>query len=97
MSGAGAMWKGFAVFLISIVVGIITSFALGYVTDSTLDGLDNAGVFNITDPNWAGFYDSTTVPAINIFYLICYAIPITGLAIFIFTCFKQYWASRRED
>lgn len=94
MANARIMWRGFIVMICLILAGVVMSFGFGLTTDKTITGLDDAGIFSGLNPEWDGFYDSTTANGINLLYVICYLPGIIGIAYFLLCCFRSYW---RED
>lgn len=96
MASVSTLWRGFIVMASLIIAGVVMSFCFGLTTDSTITGLDDAGIFtDMVSDEWSGFYDSTTANGINLLYLVCYLPGIIGVAYFVLCCFRSYW--REED
>lgn len=86
MTSFAAVWQGFVIMIISIVIGVLMSFAGGTVIDSTVDGFTSAGVYDVP----AGWDTTRQINIlINIYYFIMYLIPTIGIAIFLTTVVKR--------
>lgn len=86
MTSFASVWQGFVIMVVSIVIGVMMSFAGGIVVDSLIDGFTVAGVYDVP-----AAWDSTgrINTLVNIYYFTMYLIPIIGIAVFITTVFKR--------
>lgn len=96
MSDARGMWQGFVVFVVCCIAGVVLAFVFGMATDTMQDGFFDAGIYEINDSEWSGFYDGTTAPMINILYMTIYLVPLIGLVVLILSAFKRYWRGERR-
>jgi hypothetical protein len=76
---------GFVLMILCIAIGILMSFAGGTLIDTMTTGetgemfVNNSGV----SPAFQEAQDGTIFWFINLYYFLCYAIPMLGVAIFI--------------
>jgi hypothetical protein len=76
---------GFAIMLVCIGIGIILAFSGGTVIDSLTMGSTGQLIMNNTQvsPGFQNAQNTTVWFFINLYYFMCYAVPILGIGIFI--------------
>lgn len=96
MSSARSVGSAFVVMVVCCLVSVIMAFALGMSLDQIMAGFLNAGMYNITNPEWSGFYASLTTPMVNMLYFIIIGMPFVGIILFVLTLFKSRIRERDE-
>ncbi len=86
MTSFSALWQGFIIMVISIVIGVLMSFAGGVVIDTMIDGFTLAGVFDVP-AEWDSLGRVNLL--VNIYFFIMYLIPLIGIGNFFITVFKR--------
>lgn len=72
--------QGFIMMVVCMVTGLLLSYFGGMILDTLYAGLENIGINGGAGTAW-----DTTRPInifINLFYAVCYGLPLIGVAIF---------------
>jgi ABC-type amino acid transport system permease subunit len=77
--------NGFILMIVCIAAGILLAFVGGTVIDTMTMGKTGEPFVNNSDipTEWKNSQDATMWWFINLYYFICYALPVLGVAIFI--------------
>lgn len=94
MTSFSAVWQGFVIMVVTIVIGVMMSLAGGTILDALVDGFMLAGVYDVP----AEWDQSGTINlAINLYYFLMYVIPVMGVAIFVVTIHQRKRYDRYGD
>jgi len=80
--------------VVSIVIGVVMSFAGGMTLDTMIDGFTGAGVFDVP-PEWNSVGRVNML--INIYFALMYLIPVIGIGVFVVTILKRQRYDRYGD
>lgn len=94
MTSFSAVWQGFIIMIVTIVIGVMMSLAGGTILDGLVDGFTMAGVYDVP----AEWDQSGTINlVINLYYFLMYVIPLLGVAIFLVTIHQRKRYDRYGD
>lgn len=89
IGGSGATYQsfytGFVIFLLCCIVGFLMSYSGGMLIDRLYMNLDNIGYINNAThmtAEWAAAQNNTIWTFINLYYFICYMVPVMGGAVY---------------
>lgn len=76
---------GFVLMIICIAIGILMSFAGGTVIDILTTGTGGKALLNnsMVSSDFQASQQSTMWFFVNLYYFLCYAVPVLGIVIFI--------------
>lgn len=86
MTSFSALWQGFIIMVVSIVIGVLMSVAGGVILDSLTDEFTLTGIYDVP-PEWDSLGQINLLT--NIYYFIMYLIPLIGIVNFFITVFKR--------
>ncbi|MFA7162173.1 MAG: hypothetical protein WC083_06350 [Candidatus Methanomethylophilaceae archaeon] len=80
------VWEGFVIMIVTILIGVVMSFAGGTVLESMIDGYTVAGAYDVS-PEWDTMGNINTI--CNLYFFLMYLIPVLGIAVFVTTILKR--------
>ena len=89
IGGSGATYQsfytGWVIFFVCCITGFLMAFSGGMLIDRLYQSLDEAGYIQGAhiSTDWADAQGATAFWFINLFYFMCYMIPVLGGAVFI--------------
>lgn len=90
MASFRSFLAGFKIMVATIAVGTILSFVGGLAIDMIYSNMNEAGYFdpiNGTDSKWTDL--STINYLINLFYFLCYLLPLLGFSAFFLNTIRK--------
>jgi hypothetical protein len=77
------------IMLTFVAIGLYLSFSGGWMIDKMHDTFTGQHIYDVP-PRWDASPQVFSI--INIFYLVCYGLPVVGIGVFIFTLipWQQY-------
>lgn len=80
-----SVWEGFIIMILSIIIGVVMSFAGGLILDAQITAYEEQGVWDDVGDDW------DPRPGVNfltnIYMLLMYSIPVMGILSFFVTVF----------